>query len=207
LALRATGDNEKMCRASSINTNRMRVFGLALGNALVGLTGALLAQYQGYADLSSGTGMVMVGLACVIIGEVFGGWRSVTAGLICSVVGSVVYRLIIQCALSINLFDANALKLLSAVIVAVFMAIPSVQAAYKQYIERKQARAAMQALMLQAPGASATATAVDATASAENNLEAARPAAGSDTGGDAGTEAATSKNAPRNQEAGDRHGN
>jgi hypothetical protein len=118
----------------------------------------------------------------------------------------VVYRLIIQCALSINLFDANALKLLSAVIVAVFMAIPSVQAAYKQYIERKQARAAMQALMLEAPGAGAAA-AVVATPAAENNLEAARPASASAAGSAASTEAATSENAPLNQEAGDRHGN
>ena len=102
LAMRATGDNEEMCRASSINTNAMKVAGLALANALVGLTGALLAQYQGYADMSSGTGMVMVGLASVIIGELFGGRRNVTAGLVCAVVGSVVYRLIIQVALQVD---------------------------------------------------------------------------------------------------------
>jgi putative ABC transport system permease protein len=125
----------------------MRVLGLAMGNALVGLTGALLAQYQGYADLSSGTGMVMVGLACVIIGELFGGHRSVTWGLVSAVIGSVVYRLIIQVALSLNLFDANMLKLLSAVIVGVFMAVPAIQSNIRERRERKQAMEAMEQLL------------------------------------------------------------
>ena len=92
--------------------------------------------------MSSGTGMVMVGLACVIIGEVFGGKRSVTSGLICSVFGSVVYRLIIQFALTVNLFDANALKLISALIVAIFMGVP----ALRDYIaESKKKQNAMNA--------------------------------------------------------------
>ena len=139
LAMRAVGDNEAMSAASSINVDAMKIGGLALGNALVGLTGGILAQAQGFADMSSGTGMVMVGLACVIIGEVFGGKRSVTAGLICSVLGSVVYRLIIQCALGVNFFDANALKLISALIVAVFMGIPAVRAAIYEHKVRKNA--------------------------------------------------------------------
>ena len=120
---------------------------LALGNGLVGLTGAILAQYQGFADLSSGTGMVMVGLASVIIGEVFGGHRSVTWGLACAVIGSVVYRLIIQFALAINLLDANALKLVSAVIVAVFMALPAVQKAMRDRSTRAAARNVMERLL------------------------------------------------------------
>jgi putative ABC transport system permease protein len=140
LAMRATGDNEEMCRASSINTNAMKVAGLALANALVGLTGALLAQYQGYADMSSGTGMVMVGLASVIIGELFGGRRNVTAGLVCAVVGSVVYRLIIQVALQVNVIDSNALKLISAIIVAAFMAAPAAGAALREHKARVAAR-------------------------------------------------------------------
>lgn len=147
LAMRAVGDNEAMSRASSINTNAFKVGGLALGNAMVGLTGALLAQYQGFADLSSGTGMVMVGLASVIIGEVFGGRRSVTRGLVCAVAGSVAYRLIIQLALSVNLIDANALKLVSAVIVGAFMAVPSVQAALGERSVRIKAKGAMERLL------------------------------------------------------------
>ncbi len=147
LAMRAVGDNEAMSRASSINTNAFKVGGLALGNAMVGLTGALLAQYQGFADLSSGTGMVMVGLASVIIGEVFGGRRSVTRGLVCAVAGSVAYRLIIQLALSVNLIDANALKLVSAVIVGAFMAVPAVQAALGERSVRIKAKGAMERLL------------------------------------------------------------
>lgn len=147
LAMRAVADNEAMSRASSINTSAFKVGGLALGNAMVGLTGALLAQYQGFADLSSGTGMVMVGLASVIIGEVFGGRRSVTRGLMCAVAGSVAYRLIIQLALSVNLIDANALKLVSAVIVGAFMAVPSVRAALGERSVRIKAKGAMERLL------------------------------------------------------------
>ena len=142
LSMRATGDNEDMCRASSINTDLMKVAGLALANALVGLTGGILAQYQGYADLSSGSGMVMIGLASVIIGEVFGGRRSVTAGLVCSVIGSIVYRLVLQAALQFNIIDSNALKLITAVIVAVFMSIPAIRGALADRRARAEARKA-----------------------------------------------------------------
>ncbi len=159
LSMRAVGDNEEMSAASSINVDAVKIGGLALGNALVGLTGGILAQAQGFADMSSGTGMVMVGLACVIIGEVFGGKRSVTAGLICSVLGSVVYRLIIQVALTINLFDANALKLISALIVAIFMGVP----ALREYIaERKKRINAMNAK--KAPSVATTSNAGDMNA-------------------------------------------
>lgn len=142
LAMRATGDNEEMCRASSINTAAMQVGGLALANALVGATGAILAQYQGYADINSGTGMVMIGLASVIIGEVFGGKRGVTAGLVSAVVGSVVYRIVLQLALSANLIDANALKLITAVIVCLFMATPAMRTALSDKRQRAKAQAA-----------------------------------------------------------------
>lgn len=164
LAMRAVGDNEAMSRASSINTDAFKVGGLALGNALVGLTGAILAQYQGFADLSSGTGMVMVGLASVIIGEVFGGHRSVTWGLACAVAGSVAYRVIIQLALAVNLLDANALKLVSAVIVAAFMALPAVQAAMGEGKTRRRARTAMDRLLAEDAEAFAGAGAVAVTA-------------------------------------------
>lgn len=128
LAMRAVGDNEKMSAASSINVDAMKIGGLALANALVALSGGFLAQAQGFADMSSGTGMVLVGLASVIIGEVCSGRRSVTSGLICAVVGSVIYRLIIQFALGINILDANSLKLTSAIIVGIFMALPAIKA-------------------------------------------------------------------------------
>ena len=140
LAMRATGDNEAMCRASSINTSLFRVAGLALANALVGLTGAILAQYQGYADVNSGTGMVIVGLASVIIGELLGGGRSVTAGIVCSMLGSVIYRFVLQMALSFNILDSNALKLITAVLVGVFMSIPAIREGMESARERRAVR-------------------------------------------------------------------
>lgn len=139
LAMRAVGDNEDMSSASSINVDAMKIGGLALANVLVALSGGILAQCQGFADMSSGTGMVLVGLASVIIGEVFGGKRSVTAGLICSVIGSIVYRWIIQFALGVNLLDANGLKLMSALIVGIFMAFPAIKAGLQERNSRRKA--------------------------------------------------------------------
>ena len=136
LAMRAVGDNEQMSAASSINVDFVKIFGLALGNALVALSGAIIAQCQGFADMTSGVGMVMIGLASVIIGEVFGGRKSVTAGLICSVLGAVVYRIIIQVALGVNM-EANSLKLVSAIIVGLFMALPAIRAYFKESQTRK----------------------------------------------------------------------
>ena len=99
LCIRATGDNEDMVRASSINADMTKVLALAIANACIAAAGGLLAQYQGYADINSGVGILVVGLASVIIGEVFGGRRNITAGIICSVFGAVIYRFIIAFAI------------------------------------------------------------------------------------------------------------
>lgn len=141
LCIRATGDNESMVRASSINAGAMKVGTLALSNALVALAGGVLAQCQGFADVSSGTGMIIIGLASVIIGELFGGGRSVTFGLVGAVAGSVVYRIIVQVALSLDIMSANSLKLVSAVIVAAFLCVPAVRAWVSERRMRAQARA------------------------------------------------------------------
>ena len=138
LAMRAVGDNEQMSAASSINVDMYKIIGLAIGNALVALSGGMIAQCQGFADMTSGVGMVMIGLASVIIGEVFGGNKSVTAGLICSVLGSVVYRIIIQVALGANM-EANSLKLISATIVGLFMALPAIRASIAERKARQNA--------------------------------------------------------------------
>jgi putative ABC transport system permease protein len=129
LCVLATGDNEAMVRASSINTAAVKVGALALSNALVGLSGGVIAQYQGFGDVSSGSGMIVIGLASVIIGEVVFGRRSVTVGLISAVCGSVIYRIILAFALQYNVLSADSLKLLSAVIVAVTLAVPAVKTA------------------------------------------------------------------------------
>ena len=140
LCIRATGNNEDMVRASSINTNATKITALCMANALVGLSGALIAQTGGYADVNGGSGMIVVGLASVIIGEVIFGKRTLTLGLIFAVVGSVVYRLIIALALESNVFSANALKLISAVIVGITLAVPAMRAAVSRYRARKGAK-------------------------------------------------------------------
>ncbi len=140
LCIRATGNNEDMVRASSINTNVTKIVALALANALVSLSGALIAQTGGFADVNGGNGMIVVGLASVIIGEVLFGKRGLAVGLISAVVGSVVYRLIIALALKSNFFTADALKLLSAVIVGITLSVPAIKKAITEAHVRREAR-------------------------------------------------------------------
>ncbi|MFR8033358.1 MAG: ABC transporter permease [Lachnospiraceae bacterium] len=139
LCIRATGDNEDMVSASSINVHAMKIIALAVSNACVAVSGGLIAQYQGFADISSGTGMLVVGLASVIIGEVFTGKRSLAVGLCSSVLGSIVYRFIIALAMKSPIFPAYALKLVSAVIVAAALAIPVIRYQYSMRKKKKEA--------------------------------------------------------------------
>lgn len=136
LCIRATGDNEAMVRASSVNVTATKIISLALSNALIGLCGGAIAQYQSFADINSGAGILVVGLASVIIGETFTGRRSVTIGLFSAVAGSVIYRCIIAVATKTDFFPAYMLKLLSAVIVGLALALP----ALRQYRERAALR-------------------------------------------------------------------
>lgn len=123
MAIRATGDNEEMVRSSSINADLTRVLGVMLSNALVGLSGALLCEQQKYADLNCGSGMLVVGLASVIIGEVLFGRRGITAGLLSAIAGSLLYRIILQASYKVDM-PSYMVKLLSAVIVAAALAVP-----------------------------------------------------------------------------------
>ena len=127
LAIRATGDNEAMVRASSIDADKMKILSLATGNGIIALSGALIAQYQNFADINSGAGTLVLGLASVIIGELVCFRRTVTSGLIAAVVGSIVYRFIIALAMRLPFFDASYLKLVSAVIVAIALSIPAMK--------------------------------------------------------------------------------
>lgn len=124
LALRATGDNEGMARAQGVNTDATKLIGLALSNALVALSGALFAQYQGFADIGMGIGLIVAGLASVIIGTAVISNGRVWITAIAVVGGSIVYRAIIQAALLIPWFDPNDMKLLSAVIVILALVLP-----------------------------------------------------------------------------------
>ena len=124
-AIRATGSNPAMSRAQGINTNFNIVLGLAVSNALVALSGALLSQYQGFADVGMGRGAIVIGLAAVIIGEaVFGRiFHNFALKMVSVSLGAIIYYIVIQLVLTLG-FDANLLKLLSASVVAVFLAVP-----------------------------------------------------------------------------------
>ena len=125
-SLRATGANENMARAQGINTNVNKVLGLALSNGLVAFSGALLCQYQSYAEINMGRGAIVIGLASIIIGEVAFGrlFRNFALKLISVSLGAIIYYIVIQAVISLLKIDSNYLKLISAMIVAVFLAVP-----------------------------------------------------------------------------------
>lgn len=126
MAIIATGDNEEMVRSSSINADACRVAGIMMSNALVGFSGALLCQYQKYADLNCGTGTMVMGLASVIIGITIFGKRSVSQEIIAVAVGSLLYRLIIQLAYKVDM-PSYFVKLLSAIIVVAALSVPLIK--------------------------------------------------------------------------------
>ena len=126
LSIRATGDNPDMVRASSINTGLTITIGLAVSNSITALSGAVLAQYQKTADINLGTGMVSIGLASLIIGETVLRGRKTWVKVVGAVVGCIVYRFIIALALRLDL-PSECLKLVSAVIVAIAIALPTIK--------------------------------------------------------------------------------
>ena len=130
LSIRATGDNPDMVRASSINTGFTVTVGLCISNSLTALSGAVLAQYQKTADINLGTGMVIIGLASLIIGETLMPKGKTWVKILSAIAGSVVYRFIIAIALRLDL-PSECLKLISAVIVALAIGLPAIQAGLK----------------------------------------------------------------------------
>ena len=130
LSIRATGDNPDMVRASSINTGFTVTIGLCISNSLTALSGAVLAQYQKTADINLGTGMVIIGLASLIIGETLMPKGKTWVKILGAIAGSVVYRFIIAIALRLDL-PSECLKLISAVIVALAIGLPAIQAGLK----------------------------------------------------------------------------
>lgn len=128
LMLRATGDNEVMVCSSSINVDRMKFIGMALSNGIVALSGALLAQYQNFADITSGTGMMVLGLAGIIIGEAILRKRTIGFGIASAIIGACIYRLLYQFALQFGI-PATDMNLMSAILVAITISLP--------YLKRK----------------------------------------------------------------------
>lgn len=124
----ATGDNESMARSMGIQTDRMKILGLVLSNGVIALSGALIAQNDGYADVSKGTGVIVIGLASIIIGEVLYGEVTFFERLIAIVIGSVIYQLLILLVIKLG-FDTTYLKIFSAIILSICLLIPQLKSA------------------------------------------------------------------------------
>ena len=139
-SLRATGANPSMARAQGINTNTAKVLGLVVSNGLVALSGGLLAQYQGSSTVDMGRGAIVIGLAAVIIGEVLLGkvFVNFALKLLSAVIGSIIYYIVLQFVLRLGL-ESTDLKLLSAVVVALFLTIPYWKGKYFTKTARKEA--------------------------------------------------------------------
>ena len=140
-SIRATGCNINMSRAQGINTEFNKVLGLIISNALVALSGALLAQYQGFADVNMGRGAIVIGLAAIVIGEtLFSRIARNFAVRLCGVLlGGVIYYVVYQVIVFLGL-DTDLLKMLSAIVVAVFLGVPNIRAKVASMIHTKRAK-------------------------------------------------------------------
>ena len=127
LSIRATGNNMKMVRASSINPSFTITVGLCIANAMTALSGAMVGQYQNTADINGGTGIVVIGLACLIIGETVLGHRTIVKGAIAAIVGSIIYRVIYAVVLYTKIVPVQGLKLITAFVVGLAIAFPTIK--------------------------------------------------------------------------------
>ena len=132
LAIRATGDNKRMIRSFSANTDSLLILGLGISNAMVAFAGALLAQYTKFADVGLGIGMIVVGLASVIIGEAIFGTKSIVRVTFAVVAGAIIYRIIYALALRVKWLDSGDMKLITAFIVILALVVPQIVSKYKE---------------------------------------------------------------------------
>lgn len=140
LALRATGDNKRMIRSFSANTDQFTILGLGLSNALVALAGALIAQYSSFADVGMGIGMIIIGLASVIIGEAIFGTRTIAVTTFAVVGGAIVYRIVVSLALRVDFLETGDMKLITAVIVIAALVLPQLIDGQKERNRKKRKR-------------------------------------------------------------------
>ncbi len=133
LAIRATGDNKKMIRSFSANTDNYVIMGLGISNALVAFSGALIAQYSKFADIGMGIGMIVIGLASVIIGEAIFGTKTIVRTTLAVIAGAIIYRIVLALALRIELLDTGDMKLITAIIVIIALVLP-------QYFDKRRER-------------------------------------------------------------------
>ncbi|MHA6525590.1 ABC transporter permease [Tessaracoccus sp. G1721] len=140
VGMRATGDNELMAQSQGINTGTTKIVGLMLSNGLVALCGTLVAQYQGFSDISMGIGLIVAGLASVIVGQAIFGLTAVWQAVMAAALGSVLYRGVIQIALN-NGFNPNDMKLVSAVLVVLALVLPAWGPLRRLRSQRRRAKA------------------------------------------------------------------
>ncbi len=140
-SLRATGNNLAMARANGINTNVNKIIGIVISNGIVALSGAMLAQYQGFADVNMGRGAIVIGLAAVIIGDVIFGsfFKNFALRLLAAVFGGIIYYIVLTLVMQLGM-NANDLKLFSAIVVACFLGFPYWKSKAQDRIRRRQNR-------------------------------------------------------------------
>lgn len=143
LAIRAIGDNKKMIRSFSANTDNLTILGLGISNGLVALSGAFIAQHGGFADVGMGIGMIVIGLASVIIGEALIGTKTIVRTTFAVVIGAIVYRLVITVAMRFPFLEAGDMKLITAVIVVAALVTPKIIQAQREKQRRQRKRAAL----------------------------------------------------------------
>nr|WP_245251501.1 ABC transporter permease [Virgibacillus litoralis] len=138
LAIRATGDNQKMIRSLSANTDTLIILGLGVSNAFVALSGALVAQYGGFADVGLGIGMIITGLASVIIGEALFGKRTIAITTVAVIGGAIIYRIVVTLALRVEFLETGDMKLITALLVVAALITPKIMKAQKEKMRRRQ---------------------------------------------------------------------
>jgi len=138
LALRATGDNKRMISSFSANTDSLIILGIGLSNGLVGLAGGLFAQYSGNANVGMGVGLIITGLASVIIGEALFGTKTIFRTTLAVIFGAIVYRIVITLALRTKFLETGDMKLITATLVIIALVTPSILQAYRDKKRRKK---------------------------------------------------------------------
>ncbi len=143
LALRATGNNKRMIRSLSANTDTLIIIGIGLSNALVALSGALIAQNGGFADVGMGIGMIIIGLASVIIGEALFGVKTIARVTLAVILGAVVYRIVVTLALRVDFLETGDMKLITALLVVVALVAPKMLQTRREKQRRAKKRLAL----------------------------------------------------------------
>ncbi|RBW69022.1 ABC transporter permease [Bacillus taeanensis] len=141
LALRATGDNKRMIRSFSANTDQLTILGLGISNALVALSGAFIAQYGSFADVGMGIGMIIIGLASVIIGEAIFGTKTIARTTLAVIGGAIIYRIVVSLALRVEFLETGDMKLITATIVIIALIVPKFIDAQRDKARKRKLKA------------------------------------------------------------------